>query len=319
MKFFGKNQNNPSREALREQQQWSEQTMAALERGQIPPYVRKRAESQKDGDQPWTSDLSVSDWLLLRQYGLRPIGMVMGSSVYHIGYSAANYGGMWASRRLPDLEMAMLNGRELALSRMREEAQLLGAHAVVGVHLDTRLPGFHSHQTEFIAFGTAVRLADVSVPEKPLLCTVTAIDFVKLLQVGTLPISVGVGVSAYYQSSTRQDEWQESSWYNREMTHFTDAVYEVRHLAMRNLERQIRETNGTGVLAHETFMKVYEAEVERGEEKRTDHILEFVAIGTIVSSEKDTHRPSIATGLLLNDNPPQSQVLMPPVAIANSE
>ncbi|RIV24702.1 hypothetical protein D2Q93_06365 [Alicyclobacillaceae bacterium I2511] len=306
MRFFGRNHQMPTREDLREQQQRAEKTIAALERGQIPPYVRNRIESQKAQGQPWTSDLSVNEWLLLQQYGLKPVGMVMGSSVYHIGYSATNYRGTWASRRMPDLEAALLEGRKLALNRLQEEAQLLGAHAVVGISLDTRLPDLHSHQTEFVAFGTAVLLDGLPVPKEPLLCTVSAVDFVKLMQSGTVPISVGLGVSAYYQCSTRQDAWQEGSWYNQEMVHFSESTYEVRHLAMRNLERQIRDVGGTGVLAHETFMKVYEMEADHGAGEQTDHILEFVAIGTIVSVAKNSPQPTIRMGILMNDSTPNS-------------
>ena len=314
MRWFGRGDQKPSREDVREQLRRAEQTIEALEKGTIPPYVRDRMSLQKSGGQPWTSDLSVNEWLLLRQYGLRPLGLVMGSSVYHIGYSAANYSGTWTSRRIPDLERAMLEGRELALSRMKEEAQLLGAHAVVGVRLDNRFPGFHDHQTEFVAFGTAVVLDGEPVPHEPLLCTVSAVDFVKLTKAGSIPVSVGVGVAAYYQYTTQQDTWRENSWDNREMLNFTESVYQVRHLAMRNLERQIRDAGGTGALARQTFMKVYEVEVERGEnDKRTDHILEFVAIGTIVSSGSFVKPPSIAIGLTLNPRQQRTQIQMSPL------
>lgn len=305
MWLFGKNNGpRPSKEEQLEQQSLTGKTMDALTRGKIPPYIEERIRNQLQGQVPWTSDLSVNEWLLLRQYGLRPLGMVMGSSVYHIRFSASNYSGTWASRSMSDIENALLNVRQLALQRMQEEARLLGAHAVVNVRLDSRLPDWESHQTEFTAFGTAVSLTGVAVPDEPLLCTVSALDFIKLLQSGSIPISVGLGVAAYYQYTTRKNQWQTNSWYNQEVPTFTDSVYEVRHLAMRHLKQQIQQHGGDGVLASDTYMRVYKVEVERGEDdEREDHVLEFVATGTIISATQKSPKPAIQVSVSLSDPP----------------
>ena len=282
------------------QRQRAEQTIAALESGQIPPYVRERIQEQKAGEYPWTSDLSVNEWLMLKQYRLQPLGMVMGSSIYHIGYSASSFSGSWGSGSIPVIEHALLEGRRLALQRMKQEAQLMGAHAVVGVRLNNHLPDINSHETEFTAFGTAVVLEGENPPAEPLLCTVSASDFIKLVHAGAIPISLGLGVSAYYQYTTRNAQWQTNSWSNQEVRTFTESVYATRHAAMQRLQQQVRQVGGTGVLAHETSLSVHEVEVERGEnDERTDHILEFVAIGTIVQATKNPAYPKAETVLSL--------------------
>lgn len=94
---------------------------------------------------------------------------------------------------------------------------------------------------------------------------------------------------------------QENSWYNQEITTFTDSVYQVRHQAMGNLHRQIAEVGGTGVLAHETQLKIHEVRVERGaNDEREDHMLEFITIGTIVSSQPMHEQPIVQTVLSLD-------------------
>ncbi|QSO50793.1 heavy metal-binding domain-containing protein [Alicyclobacillus curvatus] len=303
MGFFrrGKGPREQSAQDLAKQQERARQTVAALEHGQVPQYVRERIANQSQENYPWTSDLSVNEWLLLKQYGLKPLGMVMGSSIYHIGYSAASYGGSWGSGSIPVIEQALLEGRRLALRRMQQEAELMRAHAVVGVRLKHHLPDVNSHETEFTAFGTAVVLEGQTPPREPLLCTVSGAEFVKLVNAGSMPVSLGLGVSAYYQYTTRQDQWASNSWYNREVTTFTESVYATRHAAMQKLMQQVREHGGNGILAHETSLHVHEVEVERGEnDDRTDHILEFVAMGTIVSSVHERAYPGVDTVLSLS-------------------
>jgi uncharacterized protein YbjQ (UPF0145 family) len=90
----------------------------------------ERLQEQKEGILPWTSNLSVNDWLLLKQYGIKPVGQVMGSSYYHMAYSMSIYSGQWGSGNLQAIEHALRENRELALQRLAMEAQALGAQAL---------------------------------------------------------------------------------------------------------------------------------------------------------------------------------------------
>jgi uncharacterized protein YbjQ (UPF0145 family) len=55
------------------------------------------------------------------------------------------------------LSQAMYRARELAMTRMEEEADQLGADGIVGVRLDVGRDGWGHDVAEFIAIGTAVR------------------------------------------------------------------------------------------------------------------------------------------------------------------
>ncbi len=56
-----------------------------------PPGLSQDAMTRLSELQPgrpgsiFTSDLSVNEFLLLRQAGFRPLGLVLGTSVYHVG------------------------------------------------------------------------------------------------------------------------------------------------------------------------------------------------------------------------------------------
>ena len=40
----------------------------------------------------FTSDLSVNEFLLVREVGFRPLGLVLGSSIYHVGLQVGPLG-----------------------------------------------------------------------------------------------------------------------------------------------------------------------------------------------------------------------------------
>lgn len=276
--------------------------MRALEDGDLPPYIRHRIAEQRAGELPWTSTLSVSEWLLAAKYRFRPLGMVMGSCFSHIGFSKADLAGSWSAGEFSILARAIRDGRTKALKRMAMEAQELGANAVIGVRLDTKSPGYFGHDTEFTAFGTAVAVEGLEPSGEPLLCTVSAQELAKLLAHGSIPVGLALGVSVYYQYTTWQDSRRENSFYNQEIPSMTEAVYQTRHNAMSDMIRDARSVRGNGILAHNWHMRVYEVEVERGEyDERTDHILETVAFGTVVSSPKHATKVPIQTVLSMSD------------------
>src|SRR5690242_14307177 len=102
----------------------------------------------------FTSDLSVSEYVLLGEAGFEPLGFVVGSSIYHVGIQV----GRWSqNQELTIITQAMYNARELAMSRMRAEADHLGADGIVGVDLRMQQYAWGQGVLEFIATGTAVR------------------------------------------------------------------------------------------------------------------------------------------------------------------
>src|SRR3954447_26914350 len=74
------------------------EAQAALAAGQLPPKAQRRlAELRASGDDAfYTSTLSVPEFLLAREDGLRPITQLMGSSVYHVGWQYQRTWGRWS-------------------------------------------------------------------------------------------------------------------------------------------------------------------------------------------------------------------------------
>ncbi|MGH3222288.1 MAG: heavy metal-binding domain-containing protein, partial [Streptosporangiaceae bacterium] len=102
----------------------------------------------------FTSDLSVSEYVLLGEAGFEPLGFVVGSSIYHVGLQV----GRWnKNQELTVLTQAMYSARELAMARMRAEADHLSADGIVGVLLRLQMYSWGQNCLEFVATGTAVR------------------------------------------------------------------------------------------------------------------------------------------------------------------
>src|SRR5579884_3566318 len=121
----------------------------------IPDDAMRRLAEMRPGQATslFTSDLSVNEFLLVREAGFRPLGLVLGSSIYHVGFQMGRWG---SNQELTTLSQAMYHARELAMARMEAEADQLGADGIVGVRLDIEFKEFGNDLAEFIAVGTAV-------------------------------------------------------------------------------------------------------------------------------------------------------------------
>ena len=108
----------------------------------------------------FTSDLSVNEFLLVQEAGFEPVGLVVGSSIYHVGIQLARWK---SSRELEVLTQAMYHARELAMSRMEAEAEALGADGIVGVRLDNFVPLRGQFESHYDARATARARRDVRV------------------------------------------------------------------------------------------------------------------------------------------------------------
>src|SRR5260370_14126428 len=101
----------------------------------LPEHARERLRTMQekpDGRRFFTSDLTVSEFLLVKEAGFEPLGLVVGTSIYHIGIQVAR---LRQNMEMDVLTQAMYHARELAMRRMEREADLLGADRIVGVRL----------------------------------------------------------------------------------------------------------------------------------------------------------------------------------------
>jgi uncharacterized protein YbjQ (UPF0145 family) len=126
---------------------------------------------------PFTSDLSGQDFWTLLQTGYMPQGLVMGTCVYHIAHRGIGQtlGTTGQNVELPNFTQALYEARELAMTRMQDEATQLGATGIVGVRLEEKTHQWGSHTIEFLSLGTAVsKTSDDVTLAKPI--TIISLD-----------------------------------------------------------------------------------------------------------------------------------------------
>ena len=101
----------------------------------------------------------------MKEAGFDPLGLVVGSSIYHIGFQQSNWN---QNQEMQVLSQAMYQARELAMTRMQREAEHLSAHGIVGVELTEHGHAWGGRIIEFFAVGTAiVRDAQAERPPTP--------------------------------------------------------------------------------------------------------------------------------------------------------
>src|SRR6201988_4186009 len=260
----------------------------------IPDSGRERIERMKQEVARgfFTSDLSVNEFVLVKQAGFEPLGLVLGSSIYHIGFQQANWN---QSQEMGVLTQAMYHARELAMTRMEEEADQLGADGVVGVRLDIGRYEWGADLAEFIAVGTAVKHHAGQLHRapsgRPFTSDLSGQEFSTLMRAGYRPVGVVLGNCVYHvaHQSMRQ-AWRQIGQ-NQEMPNFTQALYDARELAMGRMQTEAEQLQAGGLVA----VKLHEGSHGWG-----SHVIEFFALATGVvpiSTEHVIERPALVLPL----------------------
>ncbi|HEY0507937.1 MAG TPA: heavy metal-binding domain-containing protein [Blastococcus sp.] len=264
----------------------------------IPADALRRLAEMRPGQQStlFTSDLSVNEFLLVREAGFRPLGLVLGSSIYHVGFQM----GRWSqNQELETLSQAMYHARELAMTRMEAEADMLGADGIVGVRLDIEFKEFGSDLAEFIAVGTAVKAdeAHERTPAgfswrnnqgKPFTSDLSGQDFWTLVQAGYAPLGMTMGTCVYHIAHQRFWQAIGNTGQNVEIPQFTEALYDARELAMSRMQAEAEALSAEGIVGVQLLSLPH---------RWGGHTTEFFAIGTAVRPLREDH--TIATPSLV--------------------
>ncbi|WP_371616432.1 heavy metal-binding domain-containing protein [Streptomyces sp. NBC_00454] len=256
--------------------------------------------NRRDGAPPgnpggtWDSTLSSGEFAAVRSVGFDPVGQVLGTAVFNIGYT-----GLWAcpgawtaadgterptSRWAPSLSpmvSTLYTARRLALSRAVAECRELGGDGIVGV--DLQVGGFTAGMAEFTVLGTAVRARSRIRPRTPFTSHLRGQDFAKLLNTGWVPTGLAFGIAM----ETRHDDWRtfgRGRWAaaNQEIEGYTQLIGRARQGARSQLALDAAKHGGDGVVVDEVELKVRENECANGGSAR-DLVAEAVLVGTTIA------------------------------------
>jgi uncharacterized protein YbjQ (UPF0145 family) len=245
----------------------------------LPKDALRRLAELQGKDALFTSDLSVNEFLLVKEAGFHPRGLVVGSSIYHIGFQTKGWS---TSREVQTLTQAMYAARELAMSRMEEEAAVLGADGVVGVRLDVGFYEWGRGTAEFLALGTAVSAEDggnwKTPAGKPFTSDLSGQDFWTLLQAGHAPLGLVMGTCVFHVAHQGMFKAMGNIGQNKEMPNFTQALYEARELAMERMQDEAKKVGAEGIVG---------VQIQEKSHVWGSHTIEFFAMGTAVRKLPD--------------------------------
>jgi uncharacterized protein YbjQ (UPF0145 family) len=257
----------------------------------VPEHGRERMEQLKRG--LFTSDLSAAEFLVVRQAGFDPLGLVIGSSIYHIGYQQSSWK---QSQEMQVLSQAMYAARELAMTRMEEEADQLGADGVVGVRLEIGRYEWGENMAEFLAVGTAVRHREGALHRapngRPFTSDLSGQDFWRLLATGYRPVGLVMGSCVYHVAHRGMFQSLRQMGQNVELPNFTQALYDARELAMERMQAEAQALQAEGIVG---------VRLDERNHGWGSHVIEFFAIGTAVVALSEDHSIPAPTPMISLD------------------
>jgi uncharacterized protein YbjQ (UPF0145 family) len=295
------------------------ESLARVERGGIPLGAERRLRELGEQGGAFTSDLSVGDFALCHQLGLKPVSQVMGSSIYQVGYqttpwpSAMGGGFMFEMQALSE---AWNEVRELALGRLAQEAGHVGADAVVGVDLRTGEHDWAENAIEYVVIGTAIRRDKTSGSTSstagaaknrggsptdggrrgrhaPVLTELSVADYAKLLSAGVEPLGVVAWSSVFFVGASYSTQMMSGVGgmgftQNQELPEFTQGVYNARESVVSRLTQQAAKLEASGVIGVRIAHGIQRTTVGAGTYSRGGLMVTFHAIGTAIREDRAT-------------------------------
>jgi uncharacterized protein YbjQ (UPF0145 family) len=254
----------------------------------LPEAGIARLEQNKRG--LFTSDLSVAEFLLVKEAGFDPLGLVVGSSIFHIGFQQSSWK---VSEEMQVLSEAMYSARELAMTRMEEEAEQLGADGIVAVRLEVSRYDWGEHMAEFLAIGTAIRHREGELHRapngRPFTSDLSGQDFWTLLRSGHRPVGMVMGSCVYHVAHRGMFQAMKQAGQNIELPNFTQALYDARELAMERMQAEAEAVQAEGIVG---------VQLTEGSHGWGSHVIEFFAIGTAIVPYGDDHEIQAPTTVL---------------------
>lgn len=252
------------------EQQRQAEWESALAAGRLPGFVEARLAAAAAGTAPWLATTTPAELALARSKGIRPLATVSGTCWYHYGWS-------WTQGHA--------EGWHLALSRMRQEARALGAHAIVDVRM-RKIEIALGDSMDFTVIGTAVRIDGLAANPEPVVATVPALEFVRLLEAGIVPVGLAIGaqyswLDSYGTVSTARLQNAGRPFSNAPLSELTRFWEGVRRSALAELGRDARR-QGNGVLAHTHFGQILK--IEGGDNVPPRFLGRHIVIGTVIDT-----------------------------------
>jgi uncharacterized protein YbjQ (UPF0145 family) len=225
--------------------------------------------------------------------------------MYHVGTIYVSGTG---DSQAPALSQAYDHATFLAVDRMQQEVNAIGAHGVVGVRLRIVRHEWSEKCIEVQLVGTAIE--GPVAPKAPWISDLSGQEWFALHRAGYEPVGLVWGHAAWFIFTTQQDaNLAESSsfWtggmFNQEMDHWSQALGTARHLAMNHVYDHLKRLQATGIMGvkiERRLDRIHLTGTYAAAEERIHHNLLISIIGTAVRPTAAAPKPVRATVPILS-------------------
>lgn len=261
-----------------------QESLARVEAGGVPLEAERRLQALAQSSF-FTSGLSVAEFALGHELGLRPLGQVMGASIHQVGYQylPAGWYGEQVFCELDVVTHAWDQARRRSFDRLTEEARHLGADAVVGVRLHRGAHDWAAGCVDYVVSGTAVRWASERA-SWPVVTDLSVQDYWKLVRGGYAPVGITAATSVFFVSPSSSTQWSRtfSAAVNQELTDYTQGFYAARETALRYLSSQADAVDASGIVGVRIEHHVRPSQQNTGGSDRGGLEITFHAEGTAI-------------------------------------
>jgi hypothetical protein len=245
--------------------------LMSLRGNRVPTSTMQRLQEARSGKMPWIATLTPAELMVARSHGLKPIASVSATCWLHYGWS-------WT--------LGHAEGWGTALRRLKAEARACGANAVLDVKMRT-IPLGVENSMDFTLVGTAVYVEGLPPSDDPIIATVPALEFVKLLEADVVPTGIAIGAHYEWMADWRGNAnmaWMGNTE-SRALSNLWEMVRQRAHQDLRNSAKP----QGNGVLAHLNFSQMFER--EGGENQPKQYLARHIVIATTVDARRGTPFP----------------------------
>lgn len=212
----------------------------ALDAGKIPVKAAERVRRTVAKELPWMSTLDIHDLYLADEMKMTPLVQVAGTCYYHAAtdmngrlYLDSNYDAQ-------NLVRAYYRAKNDAVDRMKQEALMADAHAIVDAQFQFHRP--EPSTVECSVIGTAVQFQGVRAPKTPLISPLSGEEFYKLFARGWIPVNYCLGYHWHCMPVGYRTRQIGSAWNfaNQELTSVTERFSDTRAYAIRQMVADAR-------------------------------------------------------------------------------
>ena len=197
----------------------------------------------------FTSDLSVNEMYCLKKLGFEPGEMVVGNSVYSIGFMGSLTSGFRGliGGEINAITDMISSGRHLAINRLEQEGLDKGNQGVTGVSTEL-IQHSSAGNIEFLSIGSGVKKENAdgqksffssSIDGEELFCNIDAGYNPQKFVMGNVAYSIGLGGGFIGSLKTLG---------RGEIKEYSNIFNHTRHLALERIVNEAKKTGANSVL-----------------------------------------------------------------------